>query len=83
MPTNPRVRSVVGIATREFARKASLKPGMSFSINGAVASGVTSKGERPVPPVVTIKSIPDSSAREISKAIDSISSATTTIPITE
>ena len=83
VPANPRVRSAVGIASRECARRASPNPGISFSINGAVASGVTSERETPVPPVVTIQSIPDSSAREISRAMSAASSATITTPTTE
>ena len=56
VPASPRDRSAVSTFSREYARIASGIPGNNFCICGAVASGVTSVGEIPVPPVVTIKS---------------------------
>ena len=56
VPASPRDKSAVGTFSREYARSASGMPGNSLCMCGAVASGVTSVGEIPVPPVVTIKS---------------------------
>jgi hypothetical protein len=46
----------IGVWRRPSARIASAKPGASRSITARVASGVTSSGVRPVPPVVKIRS---------------------------
>ncbi len=45
-----------GVFFRLSARIASANPGTSFSMTSSVASGVTSLGLRPVPPVVRIRS---------------------------
>ena len=76
-PAAPRDKSVVGTLSREYARSASRIPGIFFSINGSVASGVTSSGEIPVPPVVTTKSRPSLIADLIADAIFSMSSGST------
>ncbi len=63
VPAIPRERNQCsGTCSREARRIASAKPGASRSITSRVASGVTSSGERPVPPVVAIRSQPSSSA---------------------
>ena len=76
-PAAPRDKSVVGTFSREYARSASRIPGISFSISGAVASGVTSNGDTPVPPVVTSKSTPSLIADLIADEIFSTSSGST------
>jgi len=45
----------VGTLANETARIVSPNPGSSFSNTARVASGVTSRGETPVPPVVRIR----------------------------
>jgi ABC-type transport system involved in multi-copper enzyme maturation permease subunit len=52
-----------GVLAIPAARRASAIPGSSFSQNRRVASGVTSRGEMPVPPVVRMKSAPRHSSR--------------------
>ena len=47
----------------EQARIVSANPGASFSMTARVASGVTSRGANPVPPVVKIRLIPASENR--------------------
>ena len=51
----PRDRSANGVDARPAARIASASPGASRSITARVASGVTSRTAKPVPPVVTIR----------------------------
>ena len=58
MPETPRVRIPIGVCRAPSARIASAKPGASRSITARVASGVTSSGVSPVPPVVKIRSQP-------------------------
>ena len=56
------------VSASDAARNASAIPGSSFWQKRMVASGVTSRGEMPVPPVVRMKSAPanDSSAARMS-----------------
>ena len=54
MPATPRERMPIGVWRSDSARIASAMPGASRSITARVASGVTSSGVRPVPPVVKI-----------------------------
>src|SRR5579883_2073745 len=54
-PATPRESMPKGVCFRLSARMASAMPGASRSITARVASGVTSRGARPVPPVVRIK----------------------------
>ena len=56
-----RERIAVGTWGRETARIASPKPASSLSSTAAVASGVTSRGAGPVPPVVMTRQHPASS----------------------
>lgn len=51
------------VCSREASRIASAIPGASRSATAAVASGVTSSGANPVPPVVSRSSQPTSSQR--------------------
>ena len=55
MPATPRESMPIGVCWRDSARIASAMPGASRSITARVASGVTSSGVRPVPPVVKIE----------------------------
>lgn len=57
-PASPRESAAVGTFSRPYARIASGMPGISRSRTRRVASGVSSVGEMPVPPVVTITSYP-------------------------
>jgi hypothetical protein len=61
-PQTDRESAASGVILIDSARIISAKPGTSRSITSRVASGVTSLGERPVPPVVTIKLAVPSSA---------------------
>ena len=51
----------IGVTAKDFVTMAITSPGASLSISGLVASGVTSRGENPVPPVVKISATPRSS----------------------
>ena len=51
----PRASMAVGVFASVPARIASASPGASRSTAARVASGVLSRGERPVPPVVTTR----------------------------
>src|SRR6266487_3389343 len=55
VPATPRESIPKGVCCRLTARIASAIPGASRSITAFVASGVTSRGARPVPPVVRIR----------------------------
>ena len=50
--TAHRDNMAIGAIARLFEIIATTIPGASFSSSGRVASGVTSRGENPVPPVV-------------------------------
>ena len=52
-PAIPRESDARWVVARPRARSSSARPGASRSIASRVASGVTSRGARPVPPVVT------------------------------
>ncbi len=52
MPATPRESIPIGVWRSDSARIASAMPGASRSITARVASGVTSSGVKPVPPVV-------------------------------
>src|SRR5665647_2832111 len=56
MPLTPLDNSALGVFFWLSALRYSEIPGASRSIAVLVASGVTSRGEKPVPPVVIIKS---------------------------
>ena len=60
MPDTPRVRMPIGVRRSASARIASAKPGASRSTTARVASGVTSSGVSPVPPVVKMSAMPSS-----------------------
>ena len=61
MPDTPRLSMPIGVCLAlEAARIASAIPGASRSITARVASGVTSSGVRPVPPVVKTNVNPSS-----------------------
>ena len=52
IPETPRESMPIGVCFIDSARIASAMPGASRSITALVASGVTSSGVKPVPPVV-------------------------------
>ena len=66
MPVTILDNMACGVILRLAARMASARPGASRSMTARVASGVTSRGEKPVPPVVRMTSISPLSAQEIS-----------------
>ena len=75
MPAAERVSMARGVIWRERARMASGMPGTSRSMTSLVASGVQSRGEKPVPPVVSTRSAtPSSAMRRSSPASSSRSS---------
>ena len=74
MPAAARLSMALGVIFRDMARMASGMPGASFSQTSRVASGVTSLGEKPVPPVVRIRAIPRSANSRILAASSSFSS---------
>ena len=65
-----RDRIAVGTNLRLTCRICSPKPGMTRSPTASVASGVTSRGAGPVPPVVRTRSQPSASTN--STSVDSI-----------
>src|SRR3954469_16743142 len=71
-----------GVYFNPSARIVSAKPGASRSITERVASGVTSLGVSPVPPVVKIRSQPPSMKWCSRSSISAKSSGTTSIPTT-
>src|SRR5690606_6815538 len=62
-------RTAYGVDAVPCARIASATPGASRSITVRVASGVTSRALKPVPPVVMTRSLPTSSTRRSSAAL--------------
>ena len=75
-PATPRESSACGVFAIESARIASAIPGARRSRTVIVASGVTSRGPRPVPPVVKT-SLASTASSSIASAIESRSSGTT------
>ena len=68
-PATPRERSACGVRASASARIASAIPGASRSSTVRVASGVTSRGANPVPPVVSTSNAPASASSAIAPAI--------------
>ena len=66
VPAIWRDRIAVGTSARLFERISSPKPGSTRSQTASVASGVTSRGAGPVPPVVRISGQRATSASSIS-----------------
>ena len=56
MPASPRESMADGVSLSDAARRASEMPGRRLSMRAVVTSGVISRGEMPVPPVVRMKS---------------------------
>src|SRR5258706_1012113 len=81
-PATPRESMPCGVFASERARSASAMPGTSRSITRRVASGVTSFGERPVPPVVNTTFAPPRTASRIAFAIFATSSGTSAVDTT-
>ena len=68
MPAAARESMALGVTAREACRMASAIPGAARRHTASVASGVTSLGEKPVPPLVTIRAVSAPSASRISAA---------------
>ena len=80
MPAAARDRHAFGVIRIDDALIASGIPGASLPHTAIVASGVTSRSAKPVPPVVTISAIFSSSAAQMSAfSMRSRSSGTSTI----
>ena len=80
MPAAARESIARGVMARDAARMASGMPGVRRSQTARVASGVTSRGEKPVPPVVTTRAAPVWSARRTRAAsMSGCSSGTTPV----
>src|SRR5216684_6223023 len=77
-PAIERDRAAIGVLAAPARLIASPRPGTSKSITDDVACGVTSRGPRPVPPVVTTTSAPCSAAATMAPAMRCSSSGTTT-----
>ena len=75
-PAIPRESAAIGVCDSPVARISSASPGASRSMTARVASGVTSRGPNPVPPVVTTSPFVDASSRS-ADSISACSSATT------
>src|SRR6185369_3795947 len=69
-PQTPREIIAIGVTFNDSARIASAIPGASRSIISWVASGVLSRGPRPVPPVVMIRFTSSRSAKSIRDSIN-------------
>ena len=81
VPAMPRESHAIGFFSAPFARIASAIPGASRSMTLRVASGVRSRGPRPVPPTVRIRWILRS-AHSVSRApMRSGSSGTSAVSI--
>ena len=61
MPAALRLRQPLGVMRMLSARMASGMPGVGRSMISMAASGVMSRGEKPVPPVVSTRAMPSSS----------------------
>src|SRR2546428_5964582 len=81
-PATPRDSMPCGVCSRERARRASAMPGISRSMTRRVASGVTSFGDRPVPPVVRTTFAPARTAARMAVATRSTSSGTSSVRTT-
>ncbi len=62
-PALPRDSAANGVSAAARARRCSAIPGASRSTTSSVASGVTSRGARPVPPVVSTSCEPTAARR--------------------
>ena len=76
VPATPRDSTDVGTFSRETARSASAMPGTARSSIGSTASGVTSVGVRPVPPVVSTAVAPAARASRTAARMCTTSSGT-------
>src|SRR4051812_43732218 len=81
-PARPRESTEVGTCSAPCRRTASAMPGASRSSTARVASGVTSVGDSPVPPVVRTTSAPDATASRNASVRASRSSGSTREPST-
>jgi hypothetical protein len=81
-PQTPRLNTANGVSFSPSARICSANPSSNRVQTAQVASGVTSRTVRPVPPVVTIRRCTPAAQRNAS-SIASCSSATVRCPSTE
>jgi len=77
MPATARDKMAVGTFSNDFTRMISPNPGNSFSMTDRVASGVTSRSDGPVPPVVTISGKPSTTIKRNVSSIAVLSSGST------
>jgi len=77
-PVRPREMIAIGLTWRPTDRIVSARPGASRVRTALVASGVTSRGPKPVPPVVTTRSA-EAAMRRMAASISGSSSATTAV----
>src|SRR2546428_2014216 len=81
-PATPRDSIPLGALSTEPPRTAFAMPGISRSMTRRVASGVTSFGDRPVPPVVRTTFAPARTAARMAVATRSTSSGTSSVRTT-
>ena len=79
IPETARESAAFGVILRLSMRIRSAIPGTFLSITARVASGVTSRGDSPVPPEVTTSTNPSSLARRRRDSISARSSGKTSI----
>ena len=78
MPATSRDRQALGVISIDALRMASGMPGVRRSHTSHVASGVMSRGEKPVPPVVTTSATLSATAACKAATISACSSGTST-----
>ncbi len=76
IPATPRESHAIWVEAAPAERMASARPGASRSITARVASGVTSRGPNPVPPVVTTSGAREARSRSEASMVG-VSSGTT------
>ena len=82
MPATSRERQARGVIAIEAARMASGMPGAMRSHTATVASGVTSRGEKPVPPVVRTSATSAAATSVSMRSMTPCSSGTTQVSTT-
>ena len=80
VPQAGRDNMAIRVTVRLFEIIATTIPGASFSSIGRVASGVTSRGENPVPPVVRTSESLCTSAQSLRTACIAVSYTHLTLP---
>jgi hypothetical protein len=82
-PTTARDSAAIGVCCSPAARITSASPGASRSITARVASGVTSRGPNPVPPVVTTRPWSAASVRSAASICGCSSGTTVRVAISK